>query len=55
MSENTTEINWPQVYTDKANEIKNLLIGFSQQDIENVLTLVKDMLPSKLFLVASQE
>lgn len=47
------DINWPQVYTDKAHEIKNLLKGFSQQDIENVLDLFKRLLPDNLILSSS--
>jgi hypothetical protein len=47
----TLEIDWQKIYTDKANEIKDLLSGLSQQDIENVLSIFKQLLPSNLYLV----
>ena len=47
----TLEIDWQKIYTDKANEIKDLLSGLSQQGIENILSIFKQLLPSNLYLV----
>ena len=45
-------IDWPQIYTDKANAIKELLNGLSQQDIKNVFAVFEGMLPNELILFA---
>ena len=55
MSEHTTEINWPQLISNKASDVMNILNGLSQQDIENVLSIVKNRLPVKLTLVLEKE
>jgi len=52
MSEQTTQINWSQLYTDKATEIEKILSGLSQQDIRSVLLIFENRLPSKLTLPA---
>lgn len=55
MSEQKNKIDWPQFYTDKANEIKKILNGLSQQDIQNIMSIFEGMLPVTYFLVAPQE
>lgn len=44
------ELDNSQLYTDKANEIKKILIGFNQQEIESILLLFKTISPTSLFL-----
>lgn len=39
-----------KIYTDKANEIKSLLNGFSQQDVQNILDIFNRLLPDNLIL-----